>query len=127
MKVKDKDCLITIDYSSASQMPIKGKYYNADEFFEIIGPKGTIWVTRCTGELLDMPPVVLVKGDETTSYSVPSDWIEGFKGAARAFIDSIIKKESPDMDINFSSQVLQVALAMYESSDNEATVYIKER
>ena len=127
MKVKDKDCLITIDYSSASQMPIKGKYYNADEFFEIIGPKGTIWVTRCTGELLDMPPVILIKGDETISYNVPADWIEGFKGAARAFVDSITKNESLDMDINFSSQVLQVALAMYESSDNEATVYIKER
>ena len=42
-------------------------------------------------------------------------------------VDSITKNESLDMDINFSSQVLQVALAMYESSDNEATVYIKER
>ena len=108
-------------------MPIKGKYYNADEFFEIIGPKGTIWVTRCTGELLDMPPVILIKGDETISYNVPADWIEGFKGAARAFVDSITKNESLDMDINFSSQVLQEALAMYESSDNEATIYIKER
>lgn len=126
MKVKDKDCLITIDYSSANEMPIKGKYYSADEFFEIIGPKGTIWVTRCTGELLDMPPVILVKGDETISYSVPADWIEGFKGAARAFIDAITENKSLDMDIDFSSQVLEVALAMYESSDKEATVYIKE-
>ena len=68
----------------------------------------------------------VINGNETTSYSVPSDWIEGFKGAAKAFIDSIIKKESPDMDIDFSSQVLQVALAMYESSDTESTVHIKE-
>ena len=123
MKVKDKDCLVTLDYSSARDMPMRTKYYAADEFFEIVGPKGTIWVTRCTGEFLDMAPVVLIKGDHTTTFDIPSDWIHGFKGAAASFIESIINKETPDMDIDFSTKVLDIALSVYESSKSEKTIY----
>ncbi len=123
LKVRDRDCLITLDYSSAPEMPIRTKYYPLDEFFEIMGPKGAIWVTRCTGEMLDMPPVVLVKGNETISFDVPSDWIEGFKGAARSFIDSIVDGKHPEMDIDFSTKVLDVALSIYKSSELESTIY----
>ena len=123
MKVKDKDCLVTLDYSSARDMPMRTKYYAADEFFEIVGPKGTIWVTRCTGEFLDMAPVILIKGDHTTTFDIPSDWIHGFKGAAASFIESIINKETPDMDIDFSTKVLDIALSVYESSKSEKTIY----
>jgi hypothetical protein len=54
---------------------------------------------------------------------VPSDWIEGFKGAARSFIDSIIDGKNPDMDIDFSTKVLDVALSIYKSSELESTIY----
>lgn len=124
MKVRGKDRLITIDYSSAPGMPFRTKYYPMDEFFEIIGEKGTIWVTRCTGEFLDMPPVVLLKGDTVTSFSVPMDWIEGFKGASKSFIDHLLNGTQPDMDIDFSMQVLDTALSIYKSSELESTVYL---
>ncbi|MBA13099.1 MAG: hypothetical protein CL751_04010 [Chloroflexi bacterium] len=124
MKVKDKDRLITIDYSSSPGMPFRTKYYPMDEFFEIIGEKGTIWVTRCTGELLDMPPLILVKGNEVNSFSMPSDWIEGFKGAAKSFIDHLLEGTQPDMDIDFSMQVLDAALSVYKSSELEKTIYL---
>ena len=123
MKVKDKDCLVTLDYSSARDMPMRTKYYAADEFFEIVGPKGTIWVTRCTGEFLDMAPVILIKGDHTTTFDIPSDGIHGFKGAAASFIESIINRKTPDMDIDFSTKVLDIALSVYESSKSEKTIY----
>ena len=126
MKVKDKDCLITLDYSNAPDMPIPTKYYPLDEFFEIIGERGTIWVTRCTGELLDMAPVILVKGDDTVTYDVPSDWIEGFKGASKNFIDGILQESAPDMSIDFSKQVLEVALSVYKSSEEERTIHINQ-
>ena len=98
-KFKDRNCLGVMEYSSAPEMEIRGRYYAADEFFEIQGSKGAIWVTRCTGEMLDLPPVMVVKGTETTGIQVPMDWIEGFNGAARQFIDCIINDEQPDMDI----------------------------
>jgi len=124
MKIADKDSLVTVDYSSASEMPIRTKYYPLDEFFEIIGSKGTIWVTRCTGEMLDMAPVVVVKGDHTKTYNVPSDWIEGFNGAADSFINGALNGMETDMDINFSKHILNIALSIYKSSNEEKTIYL---
>ena len=121
-KFKDRNCLGVLEYSSAPEMEIRGRYYAADEFFEIQGSKGAIWVTRCTGEMLDLPPVMIVKGTETTGIQVPMDWIESFNGAARQFIDSIIADEQPDMDIAFSRHAMQVAMSVYKAADEERPV-----
>ena len=45
-------------------MWMRSSYYGADEFFEVQGDEGFLWVTRCTGELLDLPAVVLYQGHE---------------------------------------------------------------
>ena len=50
------------------------------------------------------------------------DWIEGFNGAARQFIDSIVRDEQPDMDIAFSRHTMQVAMAVYKAADEERPV-----
>ena len=119
---KDRDSLATFEYTHAKEMPIRSRYYPADEFFEIQGSKGAIWVTRCTGEMLDLPPVMLVKGTETTGFQVPMDWLDGFSGSARNFIDCILRDEQPDMDVHFSKRVLQAALAVYRASDTDRPV-----
>ena len=116
-KFKGKDCLAVFDYTHAHQMDVRTRYYPGDEFFEIMGSKGAIWVTRCTGEMLDMPPVMLIKDSETTAYNVPMDWIEGFNRSARNFIDCIVKDEQPDMDVQFSRKVLQATLAVYRAGE----------
>lgn len=121
-KFKGRDCLGVFDYSSAPEMEIRGKYYPGEEFFEIQGTKGAIYVTRCTSEMLDMPPVILNRGIETTSYHVPMDWMEGFSRSAAHFVDSILKDEQPIMDIDFSSHTLRVTLAAYEASRTERPV-----
>src|SRR5262249_31759520 len=103
-------------YRSAPEMPIRSGYYKADEFFEIHGSRGTIWVTRCTGEMLDMPAVVLLRGTETVSYQVPADWRLGFDGAAADFVDSLLAGRQPAQDIHMASPILSVPLAIYEAS-----------
>ena len=121
-KFANRTCLGILDYAAAKDMPIRTKYYPSDEFFEITGDKGLIWVTRCTGEMLDMPPVVLFKGTEAQHVQVPMDWIEGFNGAARDFIDAILEGRQPHMDLAFSKKVLQTAFAVYEASRSERAV-----
>ena len=111
------DRLAVIEYAGASEMPMRTRYYPADEFMEVIGSKGVLWVTRCTGEMLDMPPVVLHLGNESVSYQVPMDWIDGFNGAAADFVDGIREGRQPMMDVRFSEDVLRAILAMYRSSD----------
>ena len=60
-------------------------YYGADEFFEIQGDEGIIWVTRATGEMLDLAPVMLYNGKQgdcgtVEMRDVDADWGSGFKG-----------------------------------------------
>ena len=115
-RFKDRDCLGIIDYTYAPDMPMRSRYYKADEFFEIHGTRGILWVTRCTGEMLDLAPVMLIKGTETTSYQVPMDWRTGFDGAARDFIDGLLEGRQPAQDVQTAKKVLQVPLAIYEAN-----------
>jgi predicted dehydrogenase len=113
---RGRDCLGIIDYTFAPEMTIRSRYYKADEFFEIHGSRGILWVTRCTGEMLDLPPVVVIRGAETMSYQVPMDWRLGFDGAAADFIDGVITGRQPAQDVRTATRILQVALAIYEAS-----------
>ena len=115
-RFKGRDCLGIIDYTASAEMTIRARYYKADEFFEIHGNRGIIWVTRCTGEMLDMPPVVLLRGTETVSYQVPADWRLGFDGAAADFVDSLLAGRQPQQDVHTAKHILSVPLAIYEAS-----------
>ena len=115
-RFKGRNCLGIIDYTGAPEMTIRSRYYKADEFFEIHGSRGIIWVTRCTGEMLDMPPVVLLRGTETVSYQVPADWRLGFDGAAADFVDGLLAGRQPAQDVHTARHILSVPLAIYEAS-----------
>ncbi len=121
-RFRDADCLGVFESAAAPDMTIRAPYYPIDDFFEIQGSAGTIWVTRCSGEMLDLPPVMLHKGSESVSYQVPMDWLTGFDGAARDFIDGIVEGRQPMMDADMAKKVLQAALAAYRSSDTERPV-----
>jgi predicted dehydrogenase len=121
-KFRDRDCLGVFDHALAPQMDLRSRYDPQDEFFEIQGSKGLIWVTRCSGEMLDLPPVVVHTGRQSTGYQVPLEWSEGFNGSARNFIDSIIGDEEPLIDVQFAKRVLQVTLAAYRAADSGTQV-----
>jgi predicted dehydrogenase len=114
-RFKGRECLGIIDYTYASEMTIRSRYYRADEFFEIHGSRGIIWVTRCTGEMLDLPAVMVIRGAETVSYQVETDWRLGFDGAAVDFVDGLLAGRQPAQDVQAAKRMLQVPLAIYES------------
>ena len=67
---EDPAILGMMDVSYAPAMWLRSDFYGADEFFEIQGDEGFLWVTRCTGQLLDLPAVVLydgTRGKQTTT------------------------------------------------------------
>jgi predicted dehydrogenase len=121
-RFKDRDCLGIVDYSSAPELTIRSRYYRADEFFEIHGSRGAIWVTRCTGEMLDMPPVMVVRGTETLSYQVPTDWRLGFDGAAADFVDGVLEGRQPQQDVHEATRMLRIPLAIYEAARTRRAV-----
>ena len=115
-RFQGRDCLGIVDYTAAPEMTIRSRYYRADEFFEIHGSRGILCVTRCTGEMLDLPAVLLMRGAETVSYQVPTDWRLGFDGAAVDFVDSLIAGRQPAQDIQTARHILSVPLAIYEAA-----------
>jgi predicted dehydrogenase len=114
-RFKDRDCLGIIDYTFARDMTMRSRYARVDELFEIHGTGGMIWITRCSGEMLDMPVLQVHRGTETISYQVPSDWRLGFDGAAADFVDGVLDGRQPQQDVRAAKRMLQVALAIYEA------------
>ncbi|HKW95202.1 MAG TPA: Gfo/Idh/MocA family oxidoreductase [Methylomirabilota bacterium] len=115
-RFKDRDCLGIVDYTYAPDMVMRARYARVDEFFEIHGSRGIIWVTRCSGELLDLPPVLVIRGTETVSHQVPTDCGESFDGAAADFVDALLEGRQPEQDVHAARRMLQVVGAIYESA-----------
>ena len=92
---EDPGVLGTMEVQYAPNFYMRSKYYGADEFFEITGDEGQLWVTRATGEMLDLAPVMLFTGTaneiKTTEFTdIDADWGSGFARSSQHFIDALI-------------------------------------
>jgi len=111
-----------MEVAHAPKMLLRSQYYGADEFFEVQGTEGLVWVTRCTGEMLNLPPVMLFRGDRVTESfaDVDADWGAGFVGSSRHFVDCLLSGETPDMTGEQAVKTLQLCFATYEASNTRA-------
>src|SRR4051812_10794197 len=108
-----------MEVTYAPRMHIRSSFYGADEFFEIQGTDGFIWVTRCTGEMLDLAPLIVYHPDGTqTAYSnLESNWLEGFKQSSKAFVDALLEgRADPEMTPEMAIKTLQFCFAVYQAS-----------
>jgi predicted dehydrogenase len=124
---EDPMVLGTMEVQYAPGLYLRSSYYGADEFFEITGDEGQIWVTRATGEMLDLPPVMLFTGNEhgrnTTEFrDVDADWGAGFVRSAEHFVDSLVNGTPADMSPAYAAKVLQLCFAVYRASEIGAPV-----
>lgn len=114
----DPDVLGTMDVSYAKHMELRSRYYGADEFFEIQGDEGFLWVTRATGELLDLAPVMLYRDRKMTGFTdLDADWGTGFRRASEHFVDALLAGTTPTMTPADAVRVLQLCFAVYQAAD----------
>ncbi len=124
---EDPEVLGSMEVSYAPQMWLRSGYYGADEFFEVQGDSGFLWVTRCTGEMLDLPAVVLYdggKGSQTTT-SFPhldADWGTGFRRSSVNFIDTLLSGAPPVMSADEAIKALQLCFAVYQAGNTHQPV-----
>ena len=113
-----------MEVTYAPSMHIRSKYFGADEFFEIQGSEGFCWVTRATGEMLDLAPVVVYHPDGTTTEhrDLDADWGAGFVGSSRHFVDALLAGETPDMSPELAIETLQLGFAVYQASNERGRV-----
>ena len=81
-------------------------------------------MTRATGEMLDLAPVVLYRGKDnditTTEFTdVDADWASGFSRSSVHFVDSVLAGHHTgevDMSPADAIKVLQLCFAVYQAS-----------
>ncbi len=124
---EDPTLLGSMEVSYAPKMWMRSAYYGADEFVEVQGDEGFLWVTRCTGEMLDLPAVMIYRGDEKeramTGYSdMDADWGTGFKRSSAHFVDCLLDGTVPDMTATDAARVLQLCFAVYQAGNTRLPV-----
>jgi len=124
---EDPGLLGTMEVHYAPAMWLRSGYYGADEFFEIQGDEGLLWVTRATGQMLDLAPVILYRGQQddmsTTEFTdVDADWATGFTRSSAHFVDSLLGGTQATMTPADATKVLQLCFAVYAASDTRRPV-----
>ncbi|HEV2644223.1 MAG TPA: Gfo/Idh/MocA family oxidoreductase, partial [Candidatus Elarobacter sp.] len=122
----DRDDLLgMMEVSYAPDMFIRSDYYGADEFFEIQGTRGFIWVTRLCGNLhQSLPPVVLYgeDGRQTSFAELDASYDGSFRRSAKAFVDGLLSGEAPDLDPAVATRALQLCFAVYQASNERRPI-----
>jgi predicted dehydrogenase len=120
-----QDLLGMMEVSYAPDMFIRSDYYGADEFFEIQGTRGFVWVTRLCGNLhVDLPPLVLYEetGKRSSFAELDASYDGSFRRAAGAFVDGVLAGEPPDLAPQTGIEALQLAFAVYQASNEGRAV-----
>jgi predicted dehydrogenase len=112
---------------SSDDLVLHSDYWAEDEWFEISGTKGFIWVNRCTGKLLNKPPLEVYSNGKSYNFDLDQidwDWGTSFKDGMIDFIDSIINDRQSPIDGNEGLDVLKFARAAQKSSREQALVKV---
>ncbi len=106
---------------------IKTNYYAGEDRMEITGSRGIIWVTKCTADFLDVPPLILYRDGKLTSFhDLETDWQASFDAATRNFIDSILGKAKPELSFTEGYEVQRITIAVKKSGDEKRVVSLDE-
>ena len=124
---EDPLLLGTMDVHYAPDMWLRSRYYGADEFFEIQGDEGFLWVTRATGQMLDLAPVILYRGKDNDRKTIEftdldADWGTGFTRSSAHFVESLLAGTPAAMTPAEATKVLQLCFAVYLASETRAPV-----
>ena len=109
------------------ELVVSSKYYSNDEWVEITGSRGVIWVTRCSGEMLPLPPLVVYRdGEMRTFEDMGTDWASGFVASTQEFIAALVEGRQPEMNPREAREVLRFSLAAHLSSRERREVQLDE-
>ena len=122
----ERDTLLgMMEVTYAPRMAIRSRYYGADEFYEVQGTDGFLWVTRATGEMLDLAPLIVRHADGTsTEYStIDANWLSGFRNSSHHFVDALLEgRPEPEMSGDLAVKTLQLCFAVYQASNERRPV-----
>ena len=85
-RYRDSEVLGSFDLAFSPNLHIRSKYFSADERIDITGTRGSLHVTRCTGQIVDEAPLVMVRdGQRWLFEDLDADWQASFTAGIRDF------------------------------------------
>lgn len=115
------------DCVDSQDMMVRTKYYPMEVFLEITGSRGMLWVNRCTGQMLDRPPVELYRDGVVTGYSdIDADYGNSVARGVRDFVDAILEGRPSGLTGLEAREVLRFALAVVLSGKERREVCLDE-
>lgn len=93
----------SMEFSLAPNFYFPSNYYACEEFIEISGTKGMMWINQCTsgGNFLSKapqyPPIIVYTDGEVKTYGedLPMDWRYSFINSTEDFIDAVKNDRKP--------------------------------
>ncbi len=120
-------CYGTCEFAHAPELKIPSKYYANDEWMEITGSKGIIFIHRCTGNIHTGPAVSLFTSKGWKRYGkVKSDWGESFIEAGKNYFNAIMGNEAPMLNGDDAREVMRFSLAVQRSARVRREVYLDD-
>ena len=125
----------SMEFILASSLYFPSNYYNCDEFIEISGTKGIMWINQCTsgGNFVSKspqyPPIVVYTNGEVKSYGedLPRDWRYSFINSTEHFINVIENGQGEPIYTGEQGKDLCIFAKMpYISNQRRETVYWEE-
>lgn len=112
----------------SNELYIPSKYQRPeDEWIELTGSKGLIWINRCTSELIQSPALVMYKDGETIEFNdIDSDWGTSFINGINDFGDAIINNRLSTLSGEEGKKVLIMCRAIQLSAKEGREVYLNE-
>jgi predicted dehydrogenase len=136
---KNKSHYGTWNSSTHNSLPLKSKYYGCDEWVEIFGSKGSVWIPGCTGSFFEeacasegptKAGVHWIGKNDSNWHSltdIDTDWASSFINCSKEFIEALRADRQPEVNPQEARYILQIGLAILTSlRNNFREVKIKE-
>ncbi|MDE0071668.1 MAG: Gfo/Idh/MocA family oxidoreductase [Caldilineaceae bacterium] len=132
-----------LDFSFSPRMALPCSFW-LEDFVEIFGEKGVMWINQCTGgkdrayfQACNMsgspafPPIAVFVDGEVTTYmeEVPPEersWSSSFVGATRHFVEAVRDDSRPVFSGEEGREITRYIIAAYLSAQEERDVYLDE-
>ncbi len=125
---KNKSHYATWNVSVHKFMPMESNYYASDEYVEIVGEKGAIFIPGCTGSFFEncgssAPGQAGVhwideKGKWHSNTEMDTDWMSSFVNCSREFIEGIREDREIELNPMEARYILKIGLAILRSVRN---------
>lgn len=124
----------SMEFSLAPNFYFPSNYYDCEEFIEITGTDGIMWINQCTsgGNFLSKspqyPPILVKQGIDVQKYgqNLPMDWRFSFINSTKHFIDAMEKDTEPLYTGEQGKNLSIFAKMPYISDQDKREVYWEE-